>query len=94
LKIVEQIPIIQHNRQPTVAIITAEYCEKVAVDTLIENKETFVRYTTVGKNTKHQLLYSYLIYFTMSSVIIQVLYIYIHMYMMYHTMTNDKFATK
>jgi hypothetical protein len=50
-KIVEQIPIIQYNRQPTVAIITAEYCEKVAVDILIENKETFVRYTTVGKNT-------------------------------------------
>lgn len=48
-KIVEQIPTIQTNRQPTVAIITAEYCEKVAVDTLIENKETFVRYTTVGK---------------------------------------------
>lgn len=55
-KIVEQIPIIQYNRQPTVAIITAEYCEKVAVDTLIENKETFVRYTTVGKNTTWQLV--------------------------------------
>jgi len=51
-KIVEQMPIIQYNRQPTVAIITAEYCEKVAVDILIENKETFVRYTTVGKNNK------------------------------------------
>lgn len=48
----EQIPIIQNNRQPTVAIITAEYCEKVAVDTLIENKETFVRYTTLGKDRK------------------------------------------
>lgn len=46
------MPTIQSNRQPTVAIITAEYCEKVAVDTLIENKETFVRYTTLGKNSK------------------------------------------
>lgn len=44
------MPAIQSNQQPTVAIITAEYCEKVAVDTLIENKETFVRYTTVGEN--------------------------------------------
>lgn len=56
-KIVEQMPVIQYNRQPTVAIITAEYCEKVAVDILIENKETFVRYTTVGKNTKLTIFY-------------------------------------
>jgi len=54
-KIVEQIPIIQHNRQPTVAIITAEYCEKVAVDTLIENKETFVRFTTVGESNVYTI---------------------------------------
>jgi len=51
------MPVIQYNRQPTVAIITAEYCEKVAVDILIENKETFVRYTTVGKNTKLKIFY-------------------------------------
>ncbi|VVC32030.1 Nucleoside phosphorylase domain [Cinara cedri] len=54
-KIVEQIPIIQTNRQPTVAIITAEYCEKVAVDALIENKETFVRYTTVGESNVYTI---------------------------------------
>lgn len=36
-------------KQPTIAIITAQYCEKLAVDSMIENKETFVRYTTVGK---------------------------------------------
>ncbi|XP_025405801.1 uncharacterized protein LOC112680036 isoform X2 [Sipha flava] len=54
-KIVEQIPIIHYNRQPTVAIITAEYCEKVAVDTLIENKETFVRYTTVGESNVYTI---------------------------------------
>lgn len=63
-KIVEQMPIIQYNRQPTVAIITAEYCEKVAVDILIDNKETFVRYTTVGKNAKHQIFcFKYFIYY-------------------------------
>ncbi|XP_026823230.1 uncharacterized protein LOC113561163 isoform X3 [Rhopalosiphum maidis] len=54
-KIVEHIPIIQYNRQPTVAIITAEYCEKVAVDILIENKETFVRYTTVGESNVYTI---------------------------------------
>lgn len=54
-KIVEQIPNIQNNQQPTVAIITAEYCEKVAVDILIENKETFVRYTTVGESNVYTI---------------------------------------
>lgn len=37
------------DKQPTIAIITAQYCEKLAVDAMIENKETYVRYTTVGK---------------------------------------------
>jgi len=36
-------------KQPTIAIITAQYCEKLAVDAMIENQETFVRYTTVGR---------------------------------------------
>lgn len=44
-------------KQPTIAIITAQYCEKLAVDSMIENKETFVRYTTVG-----EILFSYLIF--------------------------------
>lgn len=45
------MPTIVSSKQPTIAIITAQYCEKVAVDALIENKETYVRYTTVGKYT-------------------------------------------
>lgn len=49
IKIVKQMPTITSNNQPTIAIITAQYCEKLAVDAMIENKETFVRYTTVGK---------------------------------------------
>ncbi|KAK7045742.1 hypothetical protein SK128_003727 [Halocaridina rubra] len=49
LKVVRQMPTIQSNKQPTIAIITAHYSEKLAVDTMIENQETFVRYTTVGK---------------------------------------------
>lgn len=49
-------------KQPTIAIITAQYCEKLAVDSLIENKETFVRYTTVGKIFSYLLLFK--IHFT------------------------------
>lgn len=47
------MPTIASNRQPTIAIITAQYCEKLAVDAMLENKETFVRYTTVGKLRTH-----------------------------------------
>ncbi|KAK7586219.1 hypothetical protein V9T40_004095 [Parthenolecanium corni] len=50
VKIVKQMPTIISAKQPTFAIITAQYCEKVAVDALIEDKETYVRYTTLGDN--------------------------------------------
>lgn len=49
-------------KQPTIAIITAQYCEKLAVDSMIENKETFVRYTTVGKILFY-LSYNYSLYY-------------------------------
>lgn len=48
--VVKQMPTMASSKQPTIAIITAQYCEKLAVDAMIENKETFVRYTTVGKS--------------------------------------------
>lgn len=47
------MPTIASNKQPTIAIITAQYCEKLAVDAMLENKETFVRYTTVGEFRFH-----------------------------------------
>ncbi|KAL5277264.1 hypothetical protein ACFFRR_002473 [Megaselia abdita] len=47
IKVVKQMPTISSNKQPTIAIVTAQYCEKMAVDAMLENKETFVRYTTV-----------------------------------------------
>lgn len=52
IKVVKQMPTIASNKQPTIAIITAQYCEKIAVDSMLENKETFVRYTTVGELLK------------------------------------------
>lgn len=54
------MPKMASAKQPTIAIITAQYCEKLAVDSLIENKETFVRYTTVGKIFSHLLFTLYL----------------------------------
>ncbi|XP_070506117.1 uncharacterized protein [Chironomus tepperi] len=55
IKIVKQMPTIASNKQPTIAIITAQYCEKIAVDSMLENKETFVRYTTVGESNVYTL---------------------------------------
>lgn len=51
------MPTMASAKQPTIAIITAQYCEKLAVDSLIENKETFVRYTTVGKILSYLLMF-------------------------------------
>ena len=48
-QIVKQMPTMASSKQPTIAIITAQYCEKLAVDAMMENRETFVKYTTVGK---------------------------------------------
>jgi len=36
--------------QPTIAIITVHYFEKMAVDAVMTNKQTFVRYATVGRD--------------------------------------------
>lgn len=58
IKVVKQMPTISSNKQPTIAIITAQYCEKLAVDSMLENKETFVRYTTVGKQKERFYGYS------------------------------------
>ena len=36
------------NKRPTVAVITSKYYEKLAVDAMMTNKTTFVRYKTEG----------------------------------------------
>ena len=46
---VKTMPIISAKLQPTIAIITAQYCEKMAVDAMMENKTTYVRYKTEGQ---------------------------------------------
>lgn len=45
---VKQMPMVAQNKQPLIAIITAQYCEKLAVDAMIDNKETFVKFKTEG----------------------------------------------
>ncbi|KAF7991901.1 hypothetical protein HCN44_010702 [Aphidius gifuensis] len=56
IQVVKQMPTMASAKQPTIAIITAQYCEKLAVDSMIENKETFVRYTTVGTASPHDTI--------------------------------------
>ena len=49
--IVKQMPRgVEKALQPTIAVITAQYFEKMAVDAMMSNKQTFMRYATVGKS--------------------------------------------
>jgi len=45
---VKQMPTHTEGRKPTIAIITSKYYEKLAVDSMMEDKTTFVRYKTEG----------------------------------------------
>lgn len=38
VQVVKAMPTIVKSRQPTIAIITAQYCEKLAVDAMIDDK--------------------------------------------------------
>lgn len=40
---------VSASQQPTIAIITANYCEKLAVDAMMENKTTYVKFKTGGE---------------------------------------------
>ncbi|KAL0270541.1 UNVERIFIED_CONTAM: hypothetical protein PYX00_007920 [Menopon gallinae] len=55
IKVVKQMPKMMSSKQPTIAIITAQFTEKLAVDAMIDNKETFVRYTTIGESNVYTL---------------------------------------
>ncbi|XP_022338158.2 uncharacterized protein LOC111133782 isoform X3 [Crassostrea virginica] len=50
VQMVKHMPSIAANQQPTIAIITANYCEKLAVDAMMDNKTTFVKYKTEGES--------------------------------------------
>ena len=48
VKIVKQMPAQAPGKKPTVAVITSRYYEKLAVDAMMEDKTTFVKYKTEG----------------------------------------------
>ncbi|KAI1280450.1 dTDP-glucose 4,6-dehydratase [Halotydeus destructor] len=50
VKVVKQMPKVVRAQQPTIAIITAQFCEKLAVDAMIDNKDTYMRYKTEGES--------------------------------------------
>ena len=51
VKIVKQMPAQAAGKKPTIAIITSRYYEKLAVDAMMEDKTTFVKYKTEGMNS-------------------------------------------
>ncbi|XP_017460599.1 PREDICTED: uncharacterized protein LOC108353918, partial [Rhagoletis zephyria] len=55
VKRVRQMPEVVRSQAPTVAIITAQFCEKLAVDAMIENKDTYVRYKVEGESNVYTL---------------------------------------
>ncbi len=50
IRMVQSMPTLVSRDQPVVAIVTRLYCEKLAVDAMIENKITYVRYKTEGES--------------------------------------------
>lgn len=46
---IQQQPKVSANDQPTIAIITVNYYEKLAVDAMMTDKVTFVRHKPEGK---------------------------------------------
>ncbi|XP_059146503.1 uncharacterized protein LOC131934378 isoform X2 [Physella acuta] len=50
VQMIKTMPMLAANLQPTIAIITYQYCEKMAVDAMMENKTTYVRYKTEGES--------------------------------------------
>ena len=59
VKMVKQMPTQHGGQNPTVAIITANYYEKLAVDSMMENKTTFVRYKTEGEESINEMNYAW-----------------------------------
>ncbi len=48
VKVVDHLPVLRGRETPTIAIITALYCEKLAVDAMMEHKVSYVKYKTEG----------------------------------------------
>ncbi|XP_071101629.1 uncharacterized protein [Haliotis cracherodii] len=57
VKMVKQMPTIASGQQPSIAIITAMYCEKLAIDAMMENKTTYMKYKTEGESNVYTIGY-------------------------------------
>jgi len=57
VKMVTQMPMQTQGNKPTVAIITSKYYEKLAVDAMMEDKTTFVKYKTEGESNVYTIGY-------------------------------------
>lgn len=55
ITIVKQMPKVEKAKQPSIAIICSQFHEKTALDCLLENQQTFVRYATVGEAQAYTL---------------------------------------
>ena len=49
---VKSIPAAQIKKSPRIAIITVNYAEKLAVDAVMEDKVTFVKYKAEGASRR------------------------------------------
>jgi len=45
---VREMPTLSSKEQPTIAVITSLYCEKLAVDAMMDDRVTYVKYRTEG----------------------------------------------
>ncbi|XP_013384796.1 uncharacterized protein LOC106154834 [Lingula anatina] len=50
IKVVKNLPQLSGSEQPTIAIVTLLYCEKLAVDAMMDRKTTYVRFKTEGES--------------------------------------------
>merc|ERR1719461_2319252 len=53
--VVKQMPRVEAAKQPTIAIIVGQYYEKTAVDAMMTNRQTFVRYATNGETQAYTI---------------------------------------
>lgn len=48
--VIQQMPTLSNKQQPSIAVITSNYYEKLAVDAMMEDKTTYVKFQAVGKS--------------------------------------------
>lgn len=57
VKDIQEMPLMQRGQKPSIAIITSKYNEKLAVDAMMADKTTFVKYKTEGESKVYTIGY-------------------------------------